>query len=262
MRSMSHKMIALLLAATAVVPVAAQAQRSDDGQSSGRPRDGAGRGDGVRPDRGQGRPDQPAAVAPAPAPVQAVAQQDNRGNRQDGRGDNRGFRGDDRRDGQAGRNDGRPNDGRPNDGRNVQNDRRDGRPDYGRQDYGRQDYGRQDYRGDPRGNGRDDRRGWSNNWRGDQRFGWQDYRQQNRNLYRVPRYVGPRGYNSSYRRWSPGYRIDPFYYGQSYWINDPWAYRLPDAYGDYRWVRYYDDVALIDVRTGLIRDIIYSFFLR
>ena len=99
-------------------------------------------------------------------------------------------------------------------------------------------------------------------WRTDRRYGWQDYRQRNRSVYRVPRYYGPRGYAYSYRRWSPGYRIQPYFYGSSYWISDPWYYRLPPAYEPYRWVRYYDDVLLIDITTGLIEDIIYDFFWR
>lgn len=119
-----------------------------------------------------------------------------------------------------------------------------------------------DWRNDRR-DWRDDRRGdnrWNNGWRSDRRYDWQNYRDRNRAAYRVPRYYGPRGHD--YRRWSSGYRIQPSFYGRNYWINDPWQYRLPPAYGSYRWVRYYDDVMLVDVRSGLIEDIIYSFFWR
>ena len=35
--------------------------------------------------------------------------------------------------------------------------------------------------------------------------------------------------------------------GNSYWLNDPWQYRLPPAYGPYRWIRYYDDALLVDI---------------
>jgi hypothetical protein len=105
---------------------------------------------------------------------------------------------------------------------------------------------------------RRDNRNWDRNWRNDRRYSWQDYRRSNRNIYRMPRYEGRHGY--SYRRWSPGYRFDPFFYSSTYWISDPFYYRLPPAYGDYRWVRYYDDAVLVDVRTGEIADIIYSFF--
>jgi hypothetical protein len=35
---------------------------------------------------------------------------------------------------------------------------------------------------------------------------------------------------------------------------------LPASYDSYRWVRYYDDVILVDMRSGRIVDIIYDFF--
>jgi len=100
---------------------------------------------------------------------------------------------------------------------------------------------------------------WDRDWRNDRRYDWRDYRKHNRSAYRLPRYVAPRG-GYSYRRWSPGYRWDPWFYSSSYWISDPWYYRLPPAYGGYRWVRYYDDAVLVDIRNGEIIDIIYSFF--
>jgi hypothetical protein len=50
------------------------------------------------------------------------------------------------------------------------------------------------------------------------------------------------------------------FYGSNYWINDPWQYRLPPVYGPYRWVRYYDDVLLVDVYSGEVVDVIYDFF--
>jgi Ni/Co efflux regulator RcnB len=106
--------------------------------------------------------------------------------------------------------------------------------------------------------GNNDRGRWNNNWRNDQRYDWRNYRSSNRNHFRVPRYQAPRGY--SYRRWAPGYRLQPFFYARSYWIMDPWQYRLPPAYGPYQWVRYYDDVLLVDITTGTVVDVIPDFF--
>ena len=126
---------------------------------------------------------------------------------------------------------------------------RDGRT-WDRNDRNRRDWANRDRRDNDR---------WDRNWRTDRRYDWRDYRNRNRTIYRLPRYVAPRwGY--SYQRWYPGYRWDPWFYGSSYWISDPWYYRLPPAYGDYRWVRYYDDAVLVDIETGEIIDIIYSFF--
>lgn len=188
-----------------------------------------------------------------------VERSDTRGDRGD-RGDIRQGRPDGRdgqrqawRDGRNGRDDWR--DGR--DGRDGRVDRRDDRRDWRDDRRGNNDnrYGNGGYANGGRGDGR-----WNNGWRNDRRYNWQGYRSSNRNLYRMPRYAAPRGYASGYSRWSPGHRVQPYFYGSSYWISDPYRYRLPPANGGYRWVRYYDDVALVDTRSGLVEDIIYSFF--
>jgi len=110
-----------------------------------------------------------------------------------------------------------------------------------------------------RGNDRDNHRRWSNDWRRDNRYNWSSYRNINRNHYRMPRYYAPyRGYN--YSRLSIGFFLNSGFYGSNYWINDPWSYRLPPAYSGYRWVRYYDDVMLVDTYSGEVVDVIYNFF--
>ena len=50
------------------------------------------------------------------------------------------------------------------------------------------------------------------------------------------------------------------FYSSRYRIHDPWQYRLPPAYPGTQWVRYYDDVLLVDVYTGEVLDVIYDFF--
>jgi hypothetical protein len=102
-------------------------------------------------------------------------------------------------------------------------------------------------------------RGWNNNWRRDNRYNWSSYRNANRNLFRGDRYYSPYR-NWSYRRLGIGFTLQPLFYSSSYWINDPWQYRLPDAYGPYRWVRYYDDSLLVDIYTGEVVDVINDFF--
>ena len=73
------------------------------------------------------------------------------------------------------------------------------------------------------------------------------------------RYYSP--YNNwSYRRLSSGFFLDSLFFSNRYWINDPWQYRLPAADGPYRWVRYYDDVLLVDIYSGEVVDVIYDFF--
>jgi Nickel/cobalt transporter regulator len=103
-------------------------------------------------------------------------------------------------------------------------------------------------------------RDWNRGWRNNNRYNWEGYRYQNRGLYRSQRYVHPYGYNYSYRRFSIGFYLDDLFFSSRYWLTDPWQYRLPDVYGPYRWVRYYDDVLLVDVRNGRVVDVVYDFF--
>ncbi|MDB5726384.1 MAG: hypothetical protein JWQ16_3138, partial [Novosphingobium sp.] len=64
----------------------------------------------------------------------------------------------------------------------------------------------------------------------------------------------------SYRRLGIGFTLQPLFYSNNYWINDPGNYRLPEAYGPYRWVRYYDDALLVDIYSGRVVDVINAFF--
>ncbi len=98
----------------------------------------------------------------------------------------------------------------------------------------------------------------SNNWRNDNRYDWRRYRDHHRSIFRIGFYFDPFGY--SYSRFGIGSYMYPSYYQSNYWINDPWQYRLPQAYGPYHWVRYHNDALLIDTWTGEVVDVIYGFF--
>lgn len=100
---------------------------------------------------------------------------------------------------------------------------------------------------------------WNSSWRNDNRYNWQSYRNSNRNIYRIGRYYAPYR-NYYYRPLSIGFYLDSGFYGSSYWLDDPWEYRLPPAEGPYRWVRYYDDVLLVDIYSGEVVDVIHDFF--
>lgn len=103
-----------------------------------------------------------------------------------------------------------------------------------------------------------DRHRWDGNWRHDHRYDWRSYRTRYGSLYRLGRYYDPYGWG--YRRYSTGFNLWPSYYGSGFWLNDPWQYRLPPAYGPYRWVRYYDDALLVDIYTGRVVDVIHGVF--
>jgi hypothetical protein len=102
--------------------------------------------------------------------------------------------------------------------------------------------------------------GWNRDWRNDRRYDWQRYRWSNRNQFRQPRYYSPFGNNYSYQRFGIGIYLDNVFFGSRYRISDPWSYRLPEARWPYQWVRYYDDVLLVDTRNGYVVDVIYDFF--
>lgn len=209
-------------------------------------------------------------------------QSDNRDFRQERREDGRDFRRDrrdDQRDWRNDRNDHRwtGNDRREDrrdwrterreDGRDFRRDRREDQRDW-RNDRNDRRWTGNDRRwtgNDNRWDGNDRRwdRGdnrWNRDWRNDRRYDWQRYRSQYRHIYRPGRYHTPYGWNYGYRRYSIGIYLDSLLFGSSYWLNDPWQYRLPPAHGPYRWVRYYDDVLLIDIRSGYVVDVIHDFF--
>jgi hypothetical protein len=99
---------------------------------------------------------------------------------------------------------------------------------------------------------------WSSSWRHDRRYDWRDWRHRNRSLFRLGFYYDPFGWD--YRRYSIGWRLWPSYYRSSFWLNDPWQYRLPPAYGPYRWIRYHGDALLVNIYTGEVVDVVYDFF--
>jgi len=116
----------------------------------------------------------------------------------------------------------------------------------------------QDWRGDSRW-GQDHPRWDNRGWRSDNRYDWYRHRASNRSLFSLGRYYAPhRGY--SYSRIGIGFRLGSPFYSNRYWIDDPWQYRLPDVYGPYRWVRYYDDALLVDIYSGEVVDAIHDFF--
>lgn len=109
---------------------------------------------------------------------------------------------------------------------------------------------RQDARQDYRRDARQARRNYRD---------WRAYRQAERNAFRRGSYYAPRGY--SYRRVGVGQRLlTSLFWGQSYWIN-PYDYYLPQPrYGFQRWIRYGNDVLLIDTRNGRVLVVYDNFF--
>ncbi len=102
-------------------------------------------------------------------------------------------------------------------------------------------------------------RRWDRKWRSHSNYDWYGWRNRYPSYFQVGYYYAPyRGY--SYSRLSIGFFLDAPFFGEDYWIADPAFYRLPEAYGPYRWVRYYDDAVLVNIYTGEVVDVIYDFF--
>jgi Ni/Co efflux regulator RcnB len=87
---------------------------------------------------------------------------------------------------------------------------------------------------------------------------WRDFRRSNPGQFRRGAYAAPRGY--AYRPVAPGYRFQPSYLGQRYWVNDWQRYRLARPYAGQRYIRYGNDVVLVDARSGRVIRSYNSFF--
>lgn len=88
---------------------------------------------------------------------------------------------------------------------------------------------------------------------------WRDYRRSNSAVFRRPAYVAPvRGWR--YRPVVVGYRFAPAYFASRYVIADPYRYRLPAPPRYNRWVRYANDVVLVDTRNGRVTSVYNGFF--
>ena len=167
-------------------------------------------------------------VAATLAPVAAEAQWVDRGERGELRGDRRDIR-EERRDLNHAYRSGDP--------RAVREERRDVRG------------ARQDYREDRRDAYRDRDHTWGrNDWRG--------YRDHDRDLYRRGEWRS----DYRYRYFAPGVRLGVGYYSPRYYVNDYQRYRLPRPAYNQRWIRNYDDLLLVDIRSGYVVDVIRNFY--
>lgn len=103
-----------------------------------------------------------------------------------------------------------------------------------------------------------EREQWRREWRQDRRYDWRRHRDRDRSRFHLGIYIDPFGWGR--RDWEIGWRLPSRYYASRYWIYDPWQYRLPPVSGAYRWIRYHDDVLLVDLRSGRVLDRIRNFF--
>ncbi|MEO0063440.1 MAG: hypothetical protein RLZZ08_2000 [Pseudomonadota bacterium] len=87
---------------------------------------------------------------------------------------------------------------------------------------------------------------------------WRDYRNSHRNAYKRTAYVAPRG--MAYRPVVAGSRLNTAFYGRSYRFNNYANYRLPRPSVNQQYVRYGNDVLLVNVRNGRVVRVFDRFF--
>ena len=84
-----------------------------------------------------------------------------------------------------------------------------------------------------------------------------ELRQDRRELQRDRRDVRHDAYVAPYRGWryqtvTTGYQLRPAFYGQRYWVNDYGRYGVQAPRPNLRWVRYGNDLVLVNTRNGRV----------
>jgi Ni/Co efflux regulator RcnB len=87
---------------------------------------------------------------------------------------------------------------------------------------------------------------------------WRDYRRSHRHVFNRPAYRWPRGYR--YTTVTVGTRLNSVFWGPRYRISNYGTYRLPYPGRHRAWVRYGNDVLLINTRTGRVITVYRDFF--
>ncbi len=82
----------------------------------------------------------------------------------------------------------------------------------------------------------------------ERREDWRDYRQSNRQAFRGSRFNAP----FRYRTFNTGVSIGQSYYAPRYRVNNYSNYRLPQPGRFQTYVRHYNDVLLVNTRTGRV----------
>lgn len=118
---------------------------------------------------------------------------------------------------------------------------------------------RQEYRDAKRFGDRSDireERGEYRDAKREYREDWRDYKQRNRNAFRGARFNAP----FRYRSFGVGASIGHSYYAPRYYVNNYNYFRLRSPGRNLRYVRHFDDVLLVNVRTGRVVQVYRNFF--
>lgn len=85
---------------------------------------------------------------------------------------------------------------------------------------------------------------------------WRDYRERNRSAYRAPRFDAP----FRYRSYQPGVSIGAAYWAPRYRVGNVSRWRLPAAGQRQTYVRHYNDLLLVNTRSGRVVRVYRGFF--
>jgi Ni/Co efflux regulator RcnB len=86
---------------------------------------------------------------------------------------------------------------------------------------------------------------------------WREYRQKNRRAFQASRFNAP----FRYRTFNTGVSIGASYYAPRYRVSNYANYRLPNPGRYQTYVRHYNDVLLVNTRTGLVIRAYRGFYL-
>jgi Ni/Co efflux regulator RcnB len=87
---------------------------------------------------------------------------------------------------------------------------------------------------------------------------WKDYRKTHRTAFHRSAYAAPRGLH--YRTIAVGGTLNRAFYGKPYWVGNYATYRLPAPGPNRAYVRYGNDVVLVNLRTGRVIQVYNGFF--
>jgi Ni/Co efflux regulator RcnB len=85
---------------------------------------------------------------------------------------------------------------------------------------------------------------------------WRGYKQQNRNAFRGTRFQAP----FRYRTFNSGVSIGASYFAPRYRVTNYANYRLPQPGRYQTYVRHYNDVLLVNTRTGRVVQVYRGFY--
>jgi Ni/Co efflux regulator RcnB len=90
----------------------------------------------------------------------------------------------------------------------------------------------------------------------ERREDWRDYRRGHKSNFRAEKFNAP----FRYRSFNIGSNLNPQYYGPRYFVGNTAHYRLPAPGHNMRYVRHYNDLLLVNIRSGRVIDVYRGYF--